>query len=75
MHGVSFPLMEKVDVNGPNEHELYHYLKRAKPGIFGLTRVKWNFEKFLVNRQGVVVDRFASIVNPTSIGAHIEKLL
>ena len=75
MQGVSFPLMEKIEVNGPNEHELYHYLKTTKPGLLGLTRIKWNFEKFLVNKEGQVIERFSSVVNPSKIGEKIEKLL
>ena len=67
--------MDKIDVNGPNEHPLYHYLKRAQPGIFGLTRIKWNFEKFLVDKNGVCVDRYASTVNPSKIAPRIEELL
>ncbi|KAJ3256760.1 hypothetical protein HK103_005133 [Boothiomyces macroporosus] len=74
-YGVSFQIMEKIEVNGDNQAPIYEYLKRTKPGILGLKRVKWNFEKFLVNREGVVVERFASTTEPKSIIPYIEKLL
>jgi len=74
-HGVTFPLMKKSDVNGDNTNEVFKFLKSEKPGIFGLTRIKWNFEKFLVNKEGKVVERWASTTNPDQIIPHIEKLL
>jgi len=74
-HGVSFPLMKKSDVNGPETNEVYQYLKNQKAGILGLTRIKWNFEKFLIDRQGNVVGRWASTTKPESLGAEIEKVL
>jgi glutathione peroxidase-family protein len=74
-YGVSFPMMDKIQVNGDNEHPLYKYLKNEKPGLLGLKMIKWNFEKFLVNKDGVVVDRFASTTSPASISSNIEKLL
>ena len=74
--GVTFPLTAKVDVRGKNQHPLYTELTRFKKGVLpGL--IKWNFEKFLVNADGVIVDRFASTVEPESaqlVGA-IEKAL
>ncbi|KAL0135404.1 thioredoxin-like protein [Mucor lusitanicus] len=72
---VTFPLTAKLDVNGDNEAPLYKFLKASQPGILGLKRVKWNFEKFLVNREGKVVKRFASTTEPKSIADDIEKLL
>ena len=57
---VDFPMMRKIDVNGPSAHPLYAYLKKAKPGLLGTQSVKWNFTKFLVDRNGVVTRRFAT---------------
>jgi glutathione peroxidase len=74
-YGVTFPMMEKIEVNGSNEYPLYGYLKKEKPGIFGLTRIKWNFEKFLVGRDGSVRVRYATGTTPESLEAEIEKLL
>jgi glutathione peroxidase len=74
-YGVTFPMMEKIEVNGSNEYPLYGYLKKEKPGIFGLTRIKWNFEKFLVGRDGTVRVRFSTSTAPESLEAEIEKLL
>jgi glutathione peroxidase len=73
--GVTFPLFAKVDVNGPHAHPIYRFLKRAKPGIFGLRRIKWNFTKFLVNRQGYVTGRYAPTTKPKDLTAAIESLL
>ncbi|KAJ2317342.1 Glutathione peroxidase 2 [Coemansia sp. RSA 2611] len=74
-YGVSFTIMEKSDVNGDKENEVYKYIKAAKPGIMGLKRIKWNFEKFLIDRNGNVVERWASTTAPKDIAPHIEKLL
>ncbi|CAE6530695.1 unnamed protein product [Rhizoctonia solani] len=74
-HGVTFPLMKKSDVNGDDTNEVYKYLKSQKSGLLGLTRIKWNFEKFLIDRQGKVVNRWASTTKPESLEADIEKLL
>ncbi|CAO3697072.1 hypothetical protein G6F70_000457 [Rhizopus microsporus] len=74
-YDVSFPLLEKLDVNGPNEAPLYKFLKESKSGIFGMTRIKWNFEKFLIDRQGNVVKRYSSLTEPSFIAPDIEKLL
>jgi len=73
--GVTFPLFAKVDVNGPDAHPLYQFLKWAKPGIFGIRRIKWNFTKFLVDRQGYVTGRYAPSTNPKDLTAAIEGLL
>ncbi|CAO3596626.1 unnamed protein product [Absidia cylindrospora] len=72
---VTFPLTSKVDVNGDNEAPVFKYLKESQPGILGLKRVKWNFEKFLIDRDGKVVSRYASTTEPKSIAPEIEKLL
>jgi glutathione peroxidase len=74
-YGVSFPLFAKIEVNGPQAHPLYQFLKRAKPGIFGTERIKWNFTKFLIDRQGRVVGRFAPSTTPQKLAAAIEALL
>ncbi|KAI8372884.1 thioredoxin-like protein [Radiomyces spectabilis] len=74
-YDVSFPLTAKLDVNGDNEAPLFKFLKESQPGIMGLKRVKWNFEKFLVNRNGEVVQRYSSLTEPKSMEADIEKLL
>jgi len=74
-HGVTFPLMAKSDVNGDNANEVYKYLKSQKSGLLGLTRIKWNFEKFLIDKQGKVVNRWASTTTPEAIDSEITKLL
>ncbi|EIW57559.1 glutathione peroxidase [Trametes versicolor FP-101664 SS1] len=74
-HGVSFPLMAKSDVNGDATNEVYKWLKGQKAGILGLTRIKWNFEKFLIDREGKVVHRWASTTSPEAIDTEVEKLL
>ncbi|OBZ84479.1 Peroxiredoxin HYR1 [Choanephora cucurbitarum] len=74
-YDVSFPLLAKLEVNGPNEAPLYNFLKNSQPGLFGLTRIKWNFEKFLVDKEGNVVQRYSSLTEPTAIAIDIEKLL
>jgi glutathione peroxidase len=74
-YGVSFPLFAKVDVNGDEAAPLFRYLKKAKPGLLGTEAIKWNFTKFLVDRQGNVVERYAPNVEPESIIDDIEKLL
>jgi glutathione peroxidase len=73
-YGVTFPMFAKIDVNGPRAHPLYKYLKRAKPGLFG-GRIKWNFTKFLIDRAGRVVARFAPMTKPDKIETPIAKLL
>jgi len=77
-YGVSFPMFAKVDVNGEKAHPLYRFLKKEKPGLLGPWgggAVKWNFTKFLVDRGGRVVGRFASTTKPESLAREIEKLL
>ncbi|BCL74522.1 glutathione peroxidase [Jeongeupia sp. HS-3] len=74
-YGVSFPMFAKIDVNGDGAHPLYQYLKKAEPGILGTEAIKWNFTKFLVDRDGKVVERFAPTTAPEDLVARIEKLL
>ncbi len=74
-YGVSFPMFAKVDVNGESAHPLYRFLRESRPGMFGSERIKWNFTKFLVDRTGRVVDRFAPATKPQEIAARIEELL
>lgn len=73
--GVSFPMFEKIDVNGANAHPLFAFLTRKKRGLLGTGAIKWNFTKFLVDRDGNVVERYAPTTEPASIAADIEKLL
>ncbi|MCW1402712.1 glutathione peroxidase [Novosphingobium sp. MW5] len=73
--GLSFPLMGKVEVNGPGETPLYHWLKQEAPGLFGTKKIKWNFTKFLIGRDGKVVRRYAPTAKPEAIAADIEALL
>jgi len=74
-YGVKFPLFAKIDVNGSDAAPLYQYLKKAKPGLLGFEAIKWNFTKFLVDRKGKVVERYAPNVEPQAIAGDIEKLL
>lgn len=73
--GVSFPVFEKIEVNGDNAHPIYRYLKTAAPGIFGTTAIKWNFTKFLIQRDGTVYKRYGSLAPPSAIKGDIERLL
>lgn len=73
-YGVTFPIMEKVDVNGDNTHPVYQFLKSQKKQLL-MERIKWNFEKFLIDREGNVVERFSSAGTPDHIRPAIEKLL
>jgi glutathione peroxidase len=74
-YGVTFPMFEKIEVNGDNAHALWKYLKDGKPGLLGTKAIKWNFTKFLVDRSGHVAARFAPNDAPASIKPEIEKLL
>jgi glutathione peroxidase len=74
-YGVSFPMFAKVEVNGDNTHPLYKILKKQAKGVMGTENVKWNFTKFLVNREGRVLKRYAPNTEPEKIAADIEKLL
>ncbi len=73
--GVTFPLFSKVDVNGKSAHPLFKYLTEEAPGVLGMKAVKWNFTKFLVDRSGEVVERYAPNTNPKEISQDIEKLI
>ena len=74
-YGVSFPLFAKVDVNGDTTHPLFAYLKAQAPGLLGSQAIKWNFTKFLVDRDGAVVKRYAPALAPESIASDVEALL
>ena len=73
-HGVTFPLFEKIEVNGPGAHPVFQYLKSKLGGWFG-RRIKWNFTKFLLDKNGKPVKRFAPVTKPVDIEAHIKALL
>ena len=72
--GVTFPLFSKVDVNGDEAHPLFEWLKDAKGGLLG-NRIKWNFTKFLVGRDGQVIERYAPTMEPEKLSDDIEKAL
>lgn len=74
-YDVSFPMFAKIDVNGPAASPLFAWLKAAAPGLLGSKAIKWNFTKFLVDRQGTVVDRFAPTTKPAALRGAIERLL
>jgi glutathione peroxidase len=74
-YGVSFPMFEKIEVNGEGAHPLYRWLKSSARGLLGSEAVKWNFTKFLVDRQGQVVDRFAPTTKPEDLESKVEALL
>lgn len=74
-YGVTFPILQKVKVNGTDEHPIYTYLKAHKAWIFGVKLIKWNFEKFLVGPQGNVIQRYSSIATPKTIGDLLEVVL
>ncbi|MDE2401157.1 MAG: glutathione peroxidase [Burkholderiales bacterium] len=74
-YGVSFPMMGKIDVNGPAAHPLYQWLVREAPGILGTKAIKWNFTKFLVGRDGQVLGRYAPTDTPKALRADLEKAL
>ena len=73
--GVTFPMFSKINVNGENTHPLYQYLKSEQPGILGTEAIKWNFTKFLVDKEGHVVERFGSSTKPSELEDKIEALL
>jgi len=74
-YDVTFPMFAKIDVNGPGTHPLFAFLKSEEPGVLGTEAIKWNFTKFLVNRDGAVAARFAPTTAPKELEAEIEKLL
>jgi glutathione peroxidase len=74
-YGVRFPLFSKIDVNGPAAHPLYEFLKKSKPGFLGTKRIKWNFTKFLVDRDGKPVKRYPPQTTPQAIQKDVEGAL
>jgi glutathione peroxidase len=74
-YGVSFPMLGKIEVNGRGADPLYQHLKKAAPGALGTRSIKWNFTKFLINRDGDVLKRFAPATTPAQIEKEIERLL
>ena len=73
-YGVTFPMMSKVEVNGDDAHPLYQWLRKEKGGLLG-GKIKWNFTKYLVGRDGQVIDRYAPTTKPEKISGDIEKAL
>lgn len=71
----TFPLFSKIEVNGDNAHPLYNFLKSANPGVLGTEKIKWNFTKFLVDKDGKPVKRYAPVTKPKDIETDIEGLL
>jgi glutathione peroxidase len=74
-YNVTFPLFAKVAVNGQEAHPLFRFLKSAKRGLLGSQSIKWNFTKFLVDRNGTVVERYGPTTKPEAIQSRIESLL
>ena len=74
-YGVTFPVLGKVEVNGEGADPVYKYLKSAAPGVLGSEAIKWNFTKFLIGKDGVVLGRYAPKTEPEELAADIEKAL
>ena len=74
-HGVTFPLFDKVEVNGPDAHPVFQWLSGEARGAFGSTKIKWNFTKFLVGRDGKVIRRYGSSTKPEKLTGAVEKAL
>ena len=74
-YGVSFPMMEKIDVNGSSAHPLFKHLTEEAPGLLGSKAVKWNFTKFLIGKDGAVIKRYAPTDTPTSLAKDVEAAL
>jgi glutathione peroxidase len=74
-YGVTFPVFARIEVNGPGAHPLFQWLRREKRGLFGTSRIKWNFTKFLIDRDGRPVRRYAPFAKPESLRRPIERLL
>ena len=74
-YGVSFPMMGKIDVNGPAAHPLYKWLSAEAPGLLGSKAIKWNFTKFLIGKDGQVIRRYAPLDKPADMAKDIEKAL
>jgi len=74
-YGVGFPMMGKVEVNGPKAHPLWQWLTRSAPGVLGTEAIKWNFTKFLIGKDGQVIKRYGSVDKPEGIARDIEAAL
>lgn len=74
-YGIKFPILGKIDVNGDNASPVYEWLKQEKVGMLGMKRIKWNYEKFLIDREGKVVERWASTTKPASLVPAVEREL
>ena len=74
-YGVSFPMMAKIDVNGAGAHPLFKFLTKEAPGLLGSTAIKWNFTKFLIGKDGAVLQRYAPTDTPKSLAKDIEAAL
>lgn len=74
-YGVKFPLFAKVEVNGPGTHPLWAHLKKEEPGVLGTEAIKWNFTKFLIDRNGNVRERFAPSTKPEDLTTKVEQVL
>ncbi len=74
-YGVTFPILKKIDVNGSNQDPVYDFLKSKKGGVLGFKGIKWNFEKFLIDKEGNVENRYSSLTKPSSLKATIDALL
>ena len=74
-YGVSFPMMTKIEVNGPQAHPLYQWLCAEAPGLLGSKAIKWNFTKFLIGRNGAVLKRYAPMDKPEKLASDIEAAL
>ncbi len=74
-YGVTFPVLKKIEVNGVNADPVYNYLKNEKAGLLGFRGIKWNFEKFIIDKKGQVYERYSSLTKPSSLKETVEKLL
>lgn len=74
-YNITFSIFDKIDVNGPNEHPMFKYLKDELPGVFGTKNIKWNFTKFLIDKNGKPIKRYSSTVKPMSILSDIQRIL
>ncbi|KAG7665653.1 GPX2 [[Candida] subhashii] len=74
-YGVTFPVLNKIDVNGNDADPVYQFLKSKKSGVLGLNRIKWNFEKFLIDQDGNVIERYSSLTKPLDLAPKIDELL
>jgi glutathione peroxidase len=74
-YDVTFPVMSKIEVNGADAHPLYRFLKKEQKGLLGTEAIKWNFTKFLIGKDGEVVERFAPTVKPEDLKVAVEALL